>query len=201
MKVCLIGNNLTSLIFGYILSKKKIYSEIYSIKNSKSIFKTRTIGIANYNLNYLSNYFKNIYKKTNPINEIQVLIQDGKIKEEISFNKNSEILFNMIKYDKLISYIKSNVIANKYISLKFFKKNTDLILLTNKKKFDLIINCEGSNILTKKYLKNGIYKNYFNKAFTTIIKHEKIKNSKAKNFFIGLNYNSIKVHKLLLVTK
>ncbi len=83
MKVCLIGNNLTSLILAYILSKKKFYTEIYSIKSSKSNFKTRTLGITNYNLNYLGNYFKNISKRTNIINEIKVLIKNQKIDEEI----------------------------------------------------------------------------------------------------------------------
>ena len=123
-------------------------------------------------LRLLESFFSafEFFKKTNQINEIDVLVQNSKVKEKILFNKNSTILFNMIKYEKLISYIKSKIIKNKYISFKFIKKNSELILLTNQKKFDLIINCERSNILTKKFLKNGIYKNYFNKAFTTIIK-------------------------------
>ena len=183
MKFCIIGNNLTSLILAYILSKKNIHSEIYSIKSSKFYSKTRTLGITRNNLNFLNNYFKNIYKKTNQINEISVLVQNRKIKEEILFNKNSTVLFNMIQYEKLISYIKSKIINNKNISFKFVKKDSDLILLANQKKFDLFINCEGSNILTKKFLKNGIYRNYFNKAFTTIIKHKKVKNNKATQIF------------------
>ena len=183
MKFCIVGNNLTGLILAYILSKKNIHSEICSIKSSKFYSKTRTLGITKNNLNYLGNYFKNISKKTNQINEINVLVQNSKVKEEILFNKNSAILFNMIKYEKLISYIKSKIIKNKYISFKFIKKNSELILLTNQKKFDLIINCERSNILTKKFIKNRIFKNYFNKAFTTIISHSKIKNNKATQIF------------------
>ena len=91
MKFCIVGNNLTGLILAYILSKKNIHSEIYSIKSSKFSFKTRTLGITKNNLNFLSNYFKNISKKTNQINEISVLVQDRKIKEEILFNKKSTI--------------------------------------------------------------------------------------------------------------
>ena len=41
MKFCIIGNNLTSLILAYILSKKNIHSEIYSIKSSKFYSKIR----------------------------------------------------------------------------------------------------------------------------------------------------------------
>ena len=183
MKICLIGNNLTSLILANILSKKNFYTEIYSLKSNKSNYKTRTLGITNYNLNYLNNYFKNISKQTQPINEIKVLIQNKKINEEILFSKDSKVLFNMIKYNKLISLIKSNISKNKLISFKHIKKNSDLNLLINKKKFDLIINCEVSNVLTEKFLKNKIFKNYHNKAFTTIIKHEKVKNNIARQIF------------------
>ena len=51
------------------------------------------------------------------------------------------------------------------------------------KNLKMIICCETSNILTNKYLKNAISKNYFNKAFTTIIGHKKIKNNKAVQVF------------------
>mgnify|MGYP003321752036 CR=1 FL=1 len=51
------------------------------------------------------------------------------------------------------------------------------------KKYNLIINCESSNILTKKFLKKGIVKNYYNKAFTTIIYHKKQENNKAIQIF------------------
>ena len=70
MKICLIGNNLTSLILANILSEKKFHTEIYYIKSKKSNYRTRSLGITNHNLNYLNNYFKNISKQTQPINEI-----------------------------------------------------------------------------------------------------------------------------------
>ncbi len=71
MKVCLIGNNLTSLILAYILSNKNFNIEIYGLKSTKHVFSTRTLGITNSNLIYLEKYFKNISKKTNLINKIQ----------------------------------------------------------------------------------------------------------------------------------
>jgi|TARA_B100000929_G_scaffold263320_2_gene229122 2-octaprenyl-6-methoxyphenol hydroxylase len=189
MKICLIGNNLTSLVLACILSKKNFYTEIYSVKSSKTnfksrtFFKTRTLGITHHNLKYLERYFKNISKKTNSISEIKVLIKNNKINKKILFKQNSMPLFNMIKYEKLISFFKSKANSNKYISFKYLKKNSDLVLLTNKKKFQLIINCESSNILTEKFLKKEIYKNYHNKAFTTIINHTKVINNKAVQIF------------------
>ncbi len=183
MKICLIGNNLTSLILAHIMSKKNLKSEIYSFKLPKNKFETRTLGITNKNLEYLSTYFNGILKKTNQINTIKVFIKNEKIDKEISFTQKSNVLFNMIRYDELLKCIKSKINTNRNISIKYIKKNHDLINISNKKEFDLIINCEKSNILTKKYLRPGITKNYFNKAFTTIIKHKKIKNNTATQIF------------------
>ena len=183
MKVCIIGNNLTSLILANILSQKKFNVEIYYKKTPKSEFKTRTLGISKYNLKYLEMYFKNIKNKTKPIDDIKVIIKNNKINKEISFNKNSSTLFNMIKYDNLVSYLKKKSNKNKYLSFKNINKKFDLLSLLNDKKFDLIINCEANNILTKKYMNELISKNYNNKAFTTIINHSKIKNDKAIQIF------------------
>ena len=107
MKVCLIGNNLTSLILAYILSNKNFNIEIYGLKSTKHVFSTRTLGITASNLKYLEKYLNNLSRKTYSIDEIKVLIQNGKINEEILFNQNSINLFNMIKYDQFIKIFKS----------------------------------------------------------------------------------------------
>ena len=183
MKVCLIGNNLTSLILANILSEKNFYTEIFSSRGPKLNFKTRTLGITNSNLIYLEKYFKNISKKTNLINKIQVLIKNKKINKEILFNKDIKTLFSMVKYDKLYSIIESKSARNKFIKFKYFRKDTDLLKLKNKKDFELIKNYEKYNFLTKKFLKYQINKNYYNKAFTTIINHKKLVNNKAIQIF------------------
>ncbi len=184
MKICIIGNNLTSLILANILSKKNFHIKIYYNKQLKSNFKTRSLGITSRNLNYLEKYFKNISKKTNSIYDINLLIQNDVINKKISFNHKSEDLFNMVKYNDLILFIKSKIKKNKYISFKYFKKNYPFSQLINDKKFDLIINCESSNIFANKLLKTKIFKNYRNKAFTTIIYHKKIKkNNTATQIF------------------
>ena len=56
-------------------------------------------------------------------------------------------------------------------------------MLLDDRKFDLILNCESSNFLTKNFLKRGISKSYLNKAFTTILTHEKMNNNKATQVF------------------
>ena len=183
MNVCLIGNNLTSLILAKILSKKNFHVEIFSTNSSKIKFQTRSLGISEYNLKYLDNYFNNISKQAKKISQIKVLIKNGKNDEEIIFDNDTTTLLNIVQYDKFISFLQNNIKFNKKILFKKIKKNNDLQKLIGNKKFELIINCEKSNILTKKFLKNKIIKNYHNTAFTTIIKHKKIKNNVATQIF------------------
>ena len=52
-----------------------------------------------------------------------------------------------------------------------------------KKKYDLIINCDSNNFLAKKYFTKKLEKNYFNVAYTTILKHKKIENITAVQIF------------------
>tara|TARA_Y100000590_G_scaffold51625_1_gene54223 strand:+ start:5938 stop:7035 length:1098 start_codon:yes stop_codon:yes gene_type:complete len=183
MKICLIGNNLTSLILANILSKKNIYSEIYSLKSSRVKFQTRSLGITTSNLKYLNDFFKVISKKTKNINKIKVCIKNGKINDEILFSDESISLLNIIKYEDLFSIIKSKTAKCKHISFKNLKKKSDLIALTKEKKFQLVISCESYNILTKKFLKQEISKNYYNKAFTTVLRHSAVKNNVATQVF------------------
>ena len=51
------------------------------------------------------------------------------------------------------------------------------------KKYDLIINCENNNLISKKHFEKKIQKDYFNIAYTTILKHEKLKNYSAVQIF------------------
>ncbi len=183
MKVCLIGNNLTSLILAYILSKKNFDVEIYSVKSKKRSFKTRTLGISDSNIKFLEMYLKGISKKTNPINEIKVLIDNKRTKDSIFFNKKLSPLFHMIKYESFMSFVKAKINTDKKIIFKYIKKNSILNSLIKEKKFQIIVNCEGTNVFTQKFLKRKIYKNYLNKAFTTILTHKKIKNNKAIQIF------------------
>ena len=183
MKVCIIGNNLTSLVLANILSKKKISTEIYSNESSKVKFKTRTLGISNSNLSYLEKYFKNIKKITKKITQIGVLVNNNDSNQEVIFNQKSTILFNMIRYDDLKNFLLKESKKEKNITFKKINRKKDFTSLTNNKKFNLIFNCEGKNSFTKKYLKKIVYKDYNNLAFTTIIKHKKIENHKAFQVF------------------
>ena len=55
--------------------------------------------------------------------------------------------------------------------------------ISNRKKYKLIINCDPNHPFDKKFFSKKIEKNYNSYAYTTIIKHKKIKNNTAfQNF-------------------
>ena len=60
MKVCLIGNNLTTLSLAKNLINKKIKVFNY-VTDSKFISKTRTIGISNDSLDYFNREIIQVY--------------------------------------------------------------------------------------------------------------------------------------------
>jgi len=88
----------------------------------------------------------------------------------------------MIKNDELYRSLKKEIFKNKFLHALNNKKTFNEAQL-NKKEYDLIIDCDSNNFLAKKYFNNKLEKNYFNIAYTAILKHEKIENSTAVQVF------------------
>jgi len=91
---------------------------------------------------------------------------DGKI-------DNSEI------YKLLDKDLKKNKLFKKILikNNNFYKK------ILKEQKCELIINCDGNNKISRDFFYNKINKNYNSYAYTTIIKHQNIKNEKAIQIF------------------
>ena len=110
MKICIIGKNLTSIILAGIFTKKKFNTTIYYNKDSQKNFQTRTLGITQNNLEYLETYFKNLFKNTNPIENINLLIKNGKIngkmKDLIAVSKIEKFLLKNF-FHKMIKFIRT----------------------------------------------------------------------------------------------
>ena len=88
----------------------------------------------------------------------------------------------MVKNDDLYESLKKKIFKNKFFNRTIIKKTFNEEQL-NKKEYDLIINCETNNFLAKKYFTKKIEKNYFNVAYTAILKHKKIENNTAVQIF------------------
>ena len=182
MKVCLIGNNLTTLSLAKNLINKKIKVFNY-VTGSKKISNTRTIGISNDSLNFFNK--KIIQLKKNMIwniKKIDIYTEKYKDQKILDFEESRNNLFSTFRNSKIIEYLEKNLKKNKLFKKISIKKNQSLKKVLNEK-FDLIINCDANNIISKEFFSNKINKNYNSKAFTCIIEHKKIINNTATQIF------------------
>ena len=63
MKICLIGNSITSLVLAKILLRKKINVSLFYEKKRQNFSKSRTIGISKNNCEFLANKVIRVTKK------------------------------------------------------------------------------------------------------------------------------------------
>jgi 2-octaprenyl-6-methoxyphenol hydroxylase len=182
MNICIIGDGLTGLSLAKNLINKKINVHIYCENRTTKISPNRTIGISRSNIDFFRNEIqdipKNIFWK---INKIKINSEKLEGQNILKFENNKEVLFYMIKNYKLYDLLREKVLKNK--SIKKIKNKIFYEKLIKEKKYDLIINCIKDNYLSKKYFTKKIEKNYYNQAFTTILKHKKIKNNTAVQNF------------------
>ena len=183
MNVCIIGDGLTSLSLAKTLINKKINVHIYYQNKTKELTPSRTIGISKNNLEFFNKEIQKIPEQNCwKIKKIEIYSQKFKNENLLNFENKKSDLFYIIKNDKLYELLRKNVFKNTFFKSTIIKKNFNEKQL-NKKKYDLIINCEQNNFLTKKYFTKKIVKNYFNVAYTAIIKHEKTENYTAVQIF------------------
>ena len=169
MKVCILGDGLTSLSLAKALINKGVYTDVYLSQNYKKKDKSRSLGISKTNIEFFNKNIVNIEKFLWDIKKIEIYSESLDNQKIIDFKKDDQRLFSVIKNHKLISHLINQLKKNKF--LKFKKKINDYQLL--KKNYSLVINCESDNEITKKYFYKKINKNYKSIAYTCIIEHEK----------------------------
>ena len=178
MRVCILGNSLSSLTLAKALVNQKIYVDLIIQKKSYKINKTRTLGISQSNIEFFNNKIININKILWKLKKIEIYSDNLKNEKVLNFEKNNESLFSIVKNYQLIDILEKSLSKNKY-----FKK------LKNKKKlnffnsYNLVINSDYNNIVTKKYFNKKIEKKYNSFAYTTILDHENITNNVAIQIF------------------
>ena len=183
MNICIIGDGLTSLSLAKNLINKKINVHIYHKNKIQKFTPGRTIGISKNNLEFFKKEINEIPKQNCwKIKKIEIYSQKLKNENLFNFENKKKDLFYMVKNDELYESLKKKVFKSKFFKSTIIKKTFNEKQL-NKKKYDLIINCESNNFLTKKYFTKKIEKNYFSVAYTTILKHKKIKNNTAVQIF------------------
>ncbi len=171
MKVCIIGNNLTSLALAKALINKEIFVDIFYKYKKINIDKTRTIGLSKSNIDYFNKNISNINKILWPIKKIKIYSENSGDDEIIRFEDQESSLFSIIKNDKI-----TNQLFSELKKKKFFKFKKDLGLKSlNKTNYDLLINCDLKHEITKKFFHKKFEKEYSSIAFTTVIRHKKLK--------------------------
>ena len=178
MKVCIIGNSLSSLTLAKALVNQNIYvHNLVKVKNTKPD-KNRTIGISKSNNEFFNNNIISIEKISWKLKNIEIYSDNLKKEKLLHFENNSEELFSIIKNFNLYELLKKNLLKSNYYKEINSKKNFDY-----QKNYNLIINTDHSNWITKKYFSKKIIKKYDSYAYTTVIKHRKILNNTATQIF------------------
>ena len=178
MKVCILGDGLTSLTLAKALVNKKIFVDLIVKKKNMSISKTRTIGISKSNVEFFNKNIFDIDKILWKIKKIEILSENLKRENLINFTNRSNSLFSIVRNFKLSQLLEKSLSKSKYFKKLNLKINENIC-----QKYNLIINTDYNNSITKRYFSKKIVKNYNSKAFATIIKHEKISNDIATQTF------------------
>ncbi len=193
-KIAILGSGLTAKAIALGLSDLNVAIDIIQLKSKPNLTSSNaTISISDASLQILENMgIKKNQKTFWPINKI--ILFDGAQKElpadaEFFHQKNKKNLSYIVKKDYLEKELqkkcnKLNVVKNKIASIqndRFLKK----IFFQNKKSkdYNLIIATERDNL---KILSNEkkINWDYSETAYTFLIKHKKIKNNSARQFFL-----------------
>jgi len=183
MNVCIIGEGLTALSLAKSLINKKINVHYYQKIANSNFSSNRTIGISKSNFEFFKEKIFKISKSNYwKINKIEIYSDKINKKDLLKFENDKSDLFYIIKNDELLKSLKSNLIKSKFFKKIILKNNINEEFL-NKKEYDLIINCDAANFLAKKYFTKKISKDYYNLAYTTILKHKKIENNTATQIF------------------
>jgi 2-octaprenyl-6-methoxyphenol hydroxylase len=178
MTVCILGNSLTALTLAKTLVNHNINVHLFFTKKNYKIDESRTIGIANNNINFFNNYIINIEKIIWKLKRIEIFSDNLKKERLINFKTNKDHLFSIVKNNKLYQLLEKDLSKNKFFKSKFSnEKNISL------DKYELIINCDPSNFITNRYFSKKIIKKYNSYAYTTIIKHDQILNDTAFQIF------------------
>ena len=179
MRVCIIGDSLSSLTLAKALVNLNINVNVLYLKKDVKLNKSRTIGISKTNIDFFNKHIVNIEELLWKIKNIEIYSDNLKEEKLLNFENNNDQLFSILKNYELYNLIEKVLLKNKLFKKKLFT-NINLSIIND---YDLIINCDYLNNITKKYFNKKIVKKYNSFAYTTIIKHKNILNDTAIQIF------------------
>ncbi len=177
MKVCILGEGLTSLTLAKTLVNKGINVDIFSSNNSLIKDTNRTLGISKSNIEFFNKNILNIQNILWNIDKIEIYSEKLNNEKILDFENKGENLFYIVKNHQLVRILSNQLKKSKLVN--FYKKIPNNI----QEKYKLVINCDFANSITKKYFYNKFKKNYKSRAYTSVIKHTKKNNKIATQIF------------------
>ena len=171
MKVCIIGDGLTSLTLAKALVNQGIIVDLFCKQKTNKLNENRTLSISKSNFDFFNENISNIKKLSWKINRIEIFSENLNNERLINFENKNKHLFYIIKNNQIYNLLKSKLIKIKNFKFKKIYNYQELL----KKNYNLIINCEMNNFFTKKFFYKKIDKDYKSFAYATIIEHKKIK--------------------------
>ncbi len=179
MKVCIIGNSLVSLTLAKALTNMGISVDIFFTKKQNIPDSSRTLGISSSNVDFFNKHILNIEKILWSIKNIKIFTENFSKNEILNFSNSNKNLFSILKNLELYKMLNAKLKKEKL--LKFYKaidyKNI------KKRNYKLIITCDSNHEITKKFFSKRISKDYYSRAYTTIVTHKKIINNVAIQIF------------------
>ena len=179
MKICILGDGLTSLVLAKILVNKKICVDILYDDIEINYSNSRTFGITKKNYDFFSKEVLNLKKISWKLENIEVYTDNLPNQKILEFKQNNSEIFSIIRNHQLYKNLNIELKKNKFFNKKFFKNN-DLTIINQ---YNLIFNCNKKHLITKKFFSKKIEKKYDSVAYTAIIKHKKIDNKSAVQIF------------------
>ena len=178
MKVCILGNSLSSLTLAKALVNKNIYVDLWISKKTSQPDKSRTIGISKSNVDFFNKHILNIENISWKLNKIEIFTDNLKNEKLLNFENPGYELFSIIKNSHLFKILEKSLSQN-----KFFKKIKKGEIKSVLDSYNLVINTDYSNSISKKYFNKKIIKKYDSTAYTTILKHDTADNKTAIQVF------------------
>ena len=104
MRVCILGNGLTSLSLAKSLINRGLKVDLFS-NNDKNIYnKSQTLGISKSNVDYFNKNILDINKLLWDINKIEIYSEKLNNEKILNFENNDNQLFSIIKNFQPILY-------------------------------------------------------------------------------------------------
>ncbi len=172
MKVCILGDGLSSLALAKSLVNQGIKVDIFSNQKTKKNNKIQTLGISKSNIDFFNKNILNIKKFLWNIDKIEIFSENLN-NEKILFFENKETLFSLIRNNDLYNCLFKDLKKNKLINFKK-KINYSNSLKNN---YKLIFNCDENHFISKKFFFKKIKKNYNSLAYVSIFEHDKLTNN------------------------